>query len=63
MARAGSVTARDSTHRPAGALDIRQAADQLPDSRHPRIKYVIANRRIATTSQLPRMCARTAQGS
>jgi hypothetical protein len=44
----GIVTARDFTHDPAHGLDIQQVADQLLDSRDPRIKYVIANRRIAT---------------
>ncbi|KAB1984176.1 hypothetical protein F8144_28380 [Streptomyces triticiradicis] len=44
----GIVTARDFTHDPKHGLDIQQMADQLLDSRDPRIKYVIANRRIAT---------------
>ncbi|MFD8689009.1 hypothetical protein [Streptomyces sp. NPDC059651] len=44
----GIVTARDFTHDPAHGLDIQQVADQLLGSRDPRIKYVIANRRIAT---------------
>ncbi len=44
----GIVTARDFTHDPSHGLDIQQLADQLLDSRDPRIKYVIANRRIAT---------------
>ncbi|GHE86832.1 SH3 domain-containing protein [Streptomyces werraensis] len=44
----GIVTARDFTHDPAHGLDIQQVADQLLDSRDPRIKYVIANRRIGT---------------
>lgn len=44
----GIVTARDFTHDPAHGLDIQQVADQLLDSRDQRIKYVIANRRIAT---------------
>ncbi|MFF3286767.1 SH3 domain-containing protein [Streptomyces sp. NPDC003023] len=44
----GIVTARDFTHDPAHGLDIQQMADQLLDSRDPRIKYVIANSRIAT---------------
>jgi hypothetical protein len=44
----GIVTARDFTHDPAHGLDIQQVADQLLDTRDPRIKYVIANSRIAT---------------
>ncbi|QIY93195.1 SH3 domain-containing protein [Streptomyces sp. S1D4-11] len=44
----GIVTARDFTHDPAHGLDIQQVADQLLDSRDARIKYVVANRRIAT---------------
>ncbi|MEG3631313.1 hypothetical protein [Streptomyces poriticola] len=44
----GIVTARDFTHDPAHGLDIQQVADRLLDSRDPRIKYVIANRRIGT---------------
>ncbi|MCM1947221.1 hypothetical protein NC315_17835 [Streptomyces sp. G2] len=44
----GIVTARDFTHDPAHGLDIQQVADQLLGSRDPRVKYVIANRRIAT---------------
>ncbi|MEV1064354.1 hypothetical protein [Streptomyces sp. NPDC050263] len=43
----GIVTARDFTHDPAHGLDIQLVADQLLGSRDPRIKYVIANRRIA----------------
>lgn len=44
----GIVTARDYTHDPEHGLDIQQIADQLLESRDPRIKYVIANRQIAT---------------
>lgn len=44
----GIVTARDFTHDPVHGLDIQQVSDQLVDSRDPRIKYVIANRLIAT---------------
>lgn len=42
----GIVTARDFTHDPAHGMDIAAIADQLAASRDPRIKYVIANRRI-----------------
>jgi len=45
----GIVTARDFTHDPSHGLDIQTVADQLLGSRDPRIKYVIANRRIATS--------------
>ncbi|MBT2369868.1 SH3 domain-containing protein [Streptomyces sp. ISL-10] len=44
----GIVTARDFTHDPAHGLNIQEIADQLLASRDPRIKYVIANGRIAT---------------
>jgi len=43
---AGVVHAFDITHDPRHGLDIGQLAEQLRDSRDPRIKYVIANRRI-----------------
>jgi hypothetical protein len=44
----GIVTARDFTHDQARGVDIQQLADQVLDSRDSRVKYVIANRRIAT---------------
>lgn len=42
------VTAIDITHDPAHFLDIEDLADALRRSRDPRIKYIIANRRIAS---------------
>ncbi|MFD8499857.1 hypothetical protein [Amycolatopsis sp. NPDC059657] len=42
----GIVTARDFTHDPAGGLDGNWLAETLVESRDPRIKYVIWNRRI-----------------
>ena len=45
----GIVTARDFTHDPAHGLDIQQIGDQLLGSQDPRIKYVIANRRIGSS--------------
>lgn len=42
----GVVTALDITHDPAHGLDIQQLADKLVATNDPRIKYVIANRRI-----------------
>ncbi len=44
----GIVTARDYTHDPEHGVDIQQIADELLAGRDRRIKYVIANRRIAT---------------
>ncbi|MFD6275786.1 hypothetical protein ACFWFI_09465 [Streptomyces sp. NPDC060209] len=44
----GIVTARDFTHDPTHGLEIQEVADQLLASQDPRIKYVIANRRIGT---------------
>lgn len=43
------VTAIDITHDPAHGLDIASLAGTLLDSRDPRIKYIIANRRIASS--------------
>jgi peptidoglycan hydrolase-like protein with peptidoglycan-binding domain len=42
----GVVRALDVTHDPAHGVDIATLAEQLRASRDPRIKYVIANRRI-----------------
>jgi peptidoglycan hydrolase-like protein with peptidoglycan-binding domain len=42
----GIVRAADITHDPSHGVDIAQLAEQLRRSRDPRIKYVIANRRI-----------------
>lgn len=46
----GVVTARDFTHDPAGGCDAGELAQSLVDSRDPRIKYVIWNRRIASAT-------------
>lgn len=43
----GIVTARDFTHDPSSGCDSYVLAQALLDSRDPRIKYVISNRRIA----------------
>jgi hypothetical protein len=43
---AGVVTAFDLTHDPAHGADIAVVSEQLRKSKDPRIKYVIANRRI-----------------
>lgn len=48
--REGVVTAIDITHDPAHGLDIEQLAKQLADSRDPRIKYIIFNRKIIVPS-------------
>jgi hypothetical protein len=50
---AGVVRALDVTHDPAHGLDIGQLAEQLRASRDPRIKYVIANRRICSATVSP----------
>lgn len=47
----GVVTARDFTHDPAGGLDCNRLAEILAESRDPRIKYIIWNRRILSASQ------------
>lgn len=49
----GVVTARDFTHDPRHGCDSYVLAQALLDSRDPRIKYVISNRRIAAGSRGP----------
>lgn len=49
----GVVKARDFTHDPAGGLNSELVAQALLDSRDPRIKYVISNRKIAAGSDGP----------
>ncbi len=49
----GVVTARDFTHDPAGGLDCHRLAEILAESRDPRIKYIIWNRRILSASKAP----------
>jgi hypothetical protein len=44
---AGVVCAFDITHDPANGLDAHALADSLITNRHPDLKYVISNRRIA----------------
>lgn len=45
----GVVKALDITHDPAHGLDAGKLAQELIDSRDPRIKYVISNRRICAS--------------
>lgn len=44
---AGVVTAMDLTHDPAHGFDAHKTADMLLVNRHPNLKYIISNRRIA----------------
>ena len=46
---AGVVQALDITHDPAHGLDAGKLAQALIDSRDPRIKYVVSNRRICAS--------------
>lgn len=46
--KTGVVTARDFTHDPRSGCDSYMLAQALIDSRDPRIKFVISNRRIAS---------------
>lgn len=43
----GVVTAMDLTHDPAHGFDAHKTADLLRTNRHPNLKYLISNRRIA----------------
>jgi hypothetical protein len=45
----GVVTAMDITHDPGHGLDAGQFADMLRQNQDPRIKYIISNRRIASS--------------
>jgi hypothetical protein len=49
----GVVRAIDFTHDPAYGFDSYQFADDLRQSRDPRIKYIISNRRIASATVSP----------
>ncbi len=49
----GVVTARDFTHDPAGGVDSHAMAEQLRISRDHRIKYIISNRRICSSTVSP----------
>lgn len=46
----GVVTAMDITHDPAHGLDSQKLAEALVQSKDPRIKYVISNRKICSGS-------------
>ena len=48
----GVVTARDFTHDPAHGCDANQIAEKIRASRDPRVKYIIWNRRIASSSPI-----------
>jgi len=47
------VTAMDITHDPAHGLDSEQLAECLRRSKDRRIKYIISNRKIASSEQSP----------
>lgn len=47
------VTARDFTHDPAHGVDSYVMAEQLRTSRDPRIKYIISNRKICSSTVSP----------
>lgn len=46
----GDVTALDLTHDPAGGFDAHKFAEHLRAARDPRIKYIISNRRIFSST-------------
>jgi hypothetical protein len=50
---AGVVTAMDITHDPAHGLDARKLAETLVASRDPRIKYIISNAQIISSTVSP----------
>jgi hypothetical protein len=49
----GVVTGMDITHDPAHGLDSEQLAEALRRSKDPRIKYIISNRKIASSETAP----------
>jgi len=49
----GVVKAMDITHDPVNGVNSQTLADQLRTSRDPRIKYIISNRRICSSSVSP----------
>jgi hypothetical protein len=49
----GVVTAMDITHDPKNGVDSYKLAEQLRLSQDPRIKYIISNRRIASSEVVP----------
>lgn len=48
----GVVTARDFTHDPAGGCDANTLAEKIRESKDSRVKYIIWNRRIASSSPI-----------
>jgi hypothetical protein len=50
---AGVVTAMDITHDPAHGIDARKLAEVLVASRDPRIKYIISNAQIVSSTVSP----------
>jgi hypothetical protein len=48
----GVVTAMDITHDPAGGCDAGALAQSIVDARDDRVKYVISNKRIASSSSM-----------
>lgn len=50
----GVVTALDLTHDPKSGMDSYWLAEKLLESRDPRIKYIISNRKIASGSAGPK---------
>lgn len=49
----GVVTAMDITHDPKHGVDSYEMAEELRQSRDPRIKYIISNRKIASSTTQP----------
>ena len=49
----GVVTARDFTHDPSNGFDSYAFAEYLRLQRDPRIKYVISNRKIFSSTESP----------
>jgi hypothetical protein len=48
----GVVTARDFTHDPKGGCDAGVLAEQIRAAKDPRVKYIIWNRQIASSSPI-----------
>jgi hypothetical protein len=48
----GVVTARDFTHDPSGGCDAGVLAEQIRAARDPRVKYIIWNKQIASSSSV-----------
>jgi hypothetical protein len=49
----GVVTALDVTHDPTAGCDVRKLVDSLVASKDPRIKYIIYNKEIISSSVKP----------